>query len=277
MATSSETLTPVAAVAVEPEEHEPRFALSTPSAAVYDDYGKAPPSHPGEGWTRFVCISDTHSRVYPVPPGDVLIHAGDLSSWGSFAQLEVTVKWLMELPHPTKVVIAGNHDVHWVPRRFPDVEKACNLMASKAARDAGIHYLEYESMEIPTESGKRWKVYGSPAAPRYVPGSFQYKTPQEAEEIYNKVPADTEILMTHTPPHLTLDKARRGVRAGCPQLTEALAELKDCRLHVFGHIHEAHGAEVQEDPAGHTAGRVSVNAALPWGGQAVVVDLKDFA
>jgi hypothetical protein len=48
------------------------------------------PPHPGPEWTRFVLISDTHSRTqYPVPEGDVLIHAGDLSSWGGFWNLKV--------------------------------------------------------------------------------------------------------------------------------------------------------------------------------------------
>lgn len=62
---------------------------------------------------------------------------------------------------------------------------------------------------------------------------------------------------------------RRGVNAGCPILTATLAELGQCKMHVFGHIHEAHGVVV------HEGGGVSVNAALLGGyGQAVIVDLK---
>src|ERR1700734_1128681 len=55
------------------------------------------PCHPGDCWTRFVCISDTHSRKFRIPPGDVLLHAGDLSSWGEFEQLEMTIQWLKSL------------------------------------------------------------------------------------------------------------------------------------------------------------------------------------
>jgi len=71
------------------------------------------PEHPGKSdWTRFICISDTHSRVdFDIPDGDVLIHAGDLSSWGDLDQLETTVNWLKTLKHPIKILIAGNHDV----------------------------------------------------------------------------------------------------------------------------------------------------------------------
>lgn len=61
-----------------------------------------------------------------------------------------------------------------------------------------------------------------------------------------------------------------GVHAGCPTLSTTLDELKQCKLHVFGHIHEAHGAIIHEGVE-----RVSVNAAMVGGyGQAVIVDLK---
>lgn len=68
------------------------------------------PEHPGKGeWTRFVCISDTHSRIIPqVPDGDVFLHAGDLSFRDSepeqfLADLRRTVHWLKALPHEMKV------------------------------------------------------------------------------------------------------------------------------------------------------------------------------
>lgn len=78
--------------------------FSTDSVRVFIDYDiGAPPPHPGSSWTRFVCVSDTHSRTFTVPPGDVLLHAGDLSSWGYPHQLERTLAWLKTLGHPAKV------------------------------------------------------------------------------------------------------------------------------------------------------------------------------
>jgi Icc-related predicted phosphoesterase len=64
---------------------------------------------------------------------------------------------------------------------------------------------------------------------------------------------------------------KRGKNAGCETLSATLGELTRCRMHVFGHIHEAHGTSI------HAGGeRVSVNAAMTGGyGQAVIVDLKD--
>jgi hypothetical protein len=73
------------------------------SIVVHDYYGDDVPPHPGQGWTRFVCLSDTHSKTFAVPTGDVLLHAGDLSSWGTVKQLKVTVDWLLSLPHPVKM------------------------------------------------------------------------------------------------------------------------------------------------------------------------------
>jgi len=103
----------------------------------------------------------------------------------------------------------------------------------------------------------------------YVPGSFQYSTQEEAKALYDKIPNDVDILVTHTPPANTLDRTKKGTRAGCPVLAERLTQLPSCQLHVFGHIHESHGADISEN------GRVSVNAALQTGGRPTVVDLKD--
>lgn len=87
--------------------------------------------------------------------------------------------------------------------------------------------------------------------------------------IYSRIPNDTEILLTHTPAEHILDETKREVRAGCAILATRLKELEWCRLHVFGHIHEARGAEIGEDV------KVHVNAAIGsrMGGQPVVVDL----
>jgi len=70
------------------------------------------------------------------------------------------------------------------------------MMKNRAAKAAGVHYLEYESMELKT-GDKTWKVYGSPvcslfpnvmrmsdfaqATPRFMMGSFQYEKEAEAE------------------------------------------------------------------------------------------------
>ena len=57
--------------------------------------------------TRIVCISDTHNQTPKLPPGDVLIHAGDLTNQGSYSELKKTVRWLEKADFEAKIVIAG--------------------------------------------------------------------------------------------------------------------------------------------------------------------------
>lgn len=54
--------------------------------------------------------------------------------------------------------------------------------------------------------------------------------------------------MTHGPPYNILDLVdRNDENVGCESLTQRLPSLKP-RLHLFGHIHEAHGAEIRTYP-----------------------------
>ncbi|XP_066524994.1 metallophosphoesterase domain-containing protein 1 [Hoplias malabaricus] len=50
------------------------------------------------GYTRFVCISDTHSRTDSIqmPYGDVLLHAGDFTELGLPSEVKKFNDWLGE-------------------------------------------------------------------------------------------------------------------------------------------------------------------------------------
>ena len=79
--------------------------VSSSTSRLYTADGTDPNSLPPkeDGGTRFVCISDTHSKKYSyIPPGDVLLHAGDLSSQGFLHRLQKTLDWLGELSHSVK-------------------------------------------------------------------------------------------------------------------------------------------------------------------------------
>ena len=71
-------------------------------------------------------------------------------------------------------------------------------------------------------------------------------------EVWNKIPDDTDILITHGPPMYVLDKTVRGEHVGCYDLASKVSRL-DLKLHVFGHIHLMHGTE-------HINGTTFVNA-----------------
>jgi predicted phosphohydrolase len=57
-----------------------------------------------------------HNSTPPVPNGDVLIHAGDLTENSTLSELQAHIDWLSPLPHTHKVVITGNHDTYLDPQ-----------------------------------------------------------------------------------------------------------------------------------------------------------------
>ena len=82
----------------------PPVSLPSPTAIVHLEYEATnPPPVPSPEWTRFVCISDTHSRMVHVPPGDVLLHSGDLTAVGLYSDFQRTMEWIGDLPHRTKM------------------------------------------------------------------------------------------------------------------------------------------------------------------------------
>jgi Icc-related predicted phosphoesterase len=86
-------------------------------------------------------------------------------------------------------------------------------------------------------------------------GAFGLSSPADWTRLYATIPDDVDILVTHGPPYGILDASPGALHhAGCPQLLEAVARLKP-KLHVFGHVHGAHGMLSTEDT-------LFVNAAL---------------
>lgn len=55
--------------------------------------------------------------------------------------------------------------------------------------------------------------------------------------------AKITLRLTHGPPFGVFDRTNRDEHVGCESLASKLPELRP-RLHVFGHIHEGHGAHI---------------------------------
>ncbi|KAI0537948.1 Metallo-dependent phosphatase [Xylaria digitata] len=180
-----------------------------------------------------VCISDTHNSQCPIPPGDILIHAGDLTQSGSLEELQATISWLQGQPHQFKVVIAGNHDLLLDPSK--DDRSGEAALARKRIEWGGIQYLQDTSIVVALK-GRRLKIHGSPKSPRHGNWAFQY--PRESDVWKHTIPDDTDILITHGPPRAHLDLTT----LGCPHLLRELWRVHPT-LHVFGHVHEGYGHE----------------------------------
>lgn len=176
-----------------------------------------------------VCISDTHRLHHHVtlPKGDVLIHAGDVSKRGKKEEILEFLTWFAEQPFDHKIFIAGNHDYFFERTPREEVNK---LLPSD------VIYLQEEGVEI--DGVKFW---GSPITPYFFDWAFNRKE-HEIKAHWDKIPADTDVLITHGPAKGILDRTVYFKSVGCPELRKAIERIKPS-LHVFGHIHEAYGQE----------------------------------
>lgn len=175
---------------------------------------------------RLVCLSDTHNRAegIDVPAGDLLLHAGDLTGRGSLREIERAHAWLASLPHPRKVVIAGNHDF-----AFQDEPEAAREVMTD------VTYLEDAEVEV---DGLR--IWGSPWQPWFHDWAFNLPRGKAMAEVWERVSAGVDVLLTHGPPAGVLDRTVHGEPVGCADLRAALPRIRP-RLCVFGHIHEGYG------------------------------------
>ena len=187
---------------------------------------------------RIVCLSDTHNvhDWIDVPDGDVLLHAGDFTGRGRAEEVEAFGAFLAGLPYREKVVVAGNHDFMF--ERKP--EKARRLLGE-------VTYLEDSGVQI-----GELRIWGSPWQPWFHDWAFNLPRGEKLAGKWKLVPDETDILITHGPPHGILNELAQGGAIGCEELTLARRRIEP-GLHVFGHIHEAYGTHLED-------GILSVNA-----------------
>ncbi|PQE03061.1 calcineurin-like phosphoesterase protein [Rutstroemia sp. NJR-2017a BVV2] len=230
---------------------------SPPESAISPNRIPHPP--PRMRKTRFVCISDTHNASAPssfqLPRGDVLLHAGDLTNQGSFSELQKTLKWIEDADFEAKIIVAGNHDTS-LDSEFPTQHQQSHqhsLSLSLLTSSPSILYLSHSGAEInllsPTGPHTTFRIFGSPFSPASASasasasspwGAFSYPPPSP---IWNAIPLDTDIFITHTPPHSHLDARSDARPVGCEDLRKALWRVRP-RLAVCGHVHEGRGAEI---------------------------------
>ncbi len=179
---------------------------------------------------KIVLISDTDGRhnEVDIPDGDILIHAGDLSSRGKKEEIIDFLNWFSNQPHKYKIFIAGNHDFFFEREPKEIVE---------AIIPKNVIYLNDSGIEI-----EDIKIWGSPVQPEFYNWAFNRERGIDIKKHWDLIPKDTDILITHGPPEGILDKTVRGKGVGCEELLLTVNVIKP-KIHVFGHIHEAYGVE----------------------------------
>lgn len=185
------------------------------------------------------CISDLHGYYPKLEGGDLLIVAGDLTASDTHDQHCDFKKWLHKQKYRKKIVIAGNHDnqlVSLTPDPFIfssyNIETGEQVSYSEYLRDSGT---EFEGLKI---WGSPWSLW----FPGINPKCMAFVGNEEAlYDAYEKIPPNTDILITHSPAYGILDRTTADRSAGSNGLYGWLKYVGRPKLHVFGHIHEAYG------------------------------------
>ena len=195
---------------------------------------------------KIICISDIHSHLIEIPRCDLLLIAGDICP--NYYNNEIANqrdwlndhfrRWLRNLDVSKIIGCAGNHDFIFAENKHPT-----DLPWTYLFND----YTHFNDLKIYATPYQPWYYDWAFNAPKYdVDESFLTKE-------FNKIPDDTEILITHGPPASILDTGK-----GSNALLKRVQQLSKLKLHVFGHLHEGYGQRVIE----FSNNVVFVNAAL---------------
>lgn len=206
---------------------------------------------------RIVLISDTHNQHdgLVLPDGDILIHAGDFSGRGRVDEVGRFMQWFGKQRHPHKVLIAGNHD--FLAEKDP--------MTFASLIPDNVTYLNDSGVVM-----EGLKIWGSPIQPWFFDWAFNRQRGKDIAKHWALIPEDTDILVTHGPPHGILDRADDGKLVGCEELIKVVERIRP-KIHVFGHIHEAHGSLLQNGTHYVNASVLNLRYMLVW--EATVVDI----
>lgn len=184
---------------------------------------------------KLTVISDTHTKhkeiTHLLNKEDVFIHAGDASNTRDPAinqhEMFDFLEWYQGLDANHKIYVPGNHDT--------SVE--AGLIDSKDFPD--IHFLINRSIVIDGV-----KFYGSPYTPSFGTGWAWNMERSRITYVWNAIPDDTDVLITHGPPKgildLTTDKddPKRLVNCGCKSLLNKVLDTPRIQAHIFGHVHD---------------------------------------
>jgi Icc-related predicted phosphoesterase len=179
-----------------------------------------------------------------LPEGDLLIHSGDLTGLGRRDEVEEVFQWFKEIaPYYTHgiVFIAGNHDKSFDPKYnyLDNQRKKPDWIEEKLATlPSNVRYLENNGLTI-----EGLKIWGSPVSPWFYGDrwAFNKHRGEEINNVWNTIPNDTDVIITHGPPARIGDfipSSREYV--GCSDLLHRIQVIQP-KLVCFGHIHEGYG------------------------------------
>ena len=162
---------------------------------------------------KILHLSDTHGlhhQIKDLPEADVIIHSGDISHNGDENEVLDFLNWYIELPYRHKIFVTGNHDLClWDAEGIEDLPD-------------NLYFLQDRGVEI---DGVKFFGLGY----------------DHSEQL---IPNDTDIVVTHEPPVMILDRSA-GTHWGNSPLRNRIFDVKP-RYHLFGHAHESYGTIKQD-------------------------------
>jgi Icc-related predicted phosphoesterase len=174
----------------------------------------------------FMCISDTHGKHGWLTDTtcDVLIHSGDAANPRdphlNNNEMVDFLDWFSAQPAKYKIYVPGNHDT--------SIEKGLVTIPSN------VILLDHKEVTI-----EGFKIFGSPYTPEFGHGWAYNVDRRKLDDVWQDIPDDTDILITHGPPKTILDlTARDGsyFQCGCQHLLRRVLQIEPF-IHQFGHIH----------------------------------------
>lgn len=208
---------------------------------------------------RIVHISDTHNKHndIQVPECDVVIFSGDIGGRTHPKELVNFLIWFEKLPAKVKIIIAGNHDI-CLDRKWVDKQKQVGsiegLLATQHYYDCKV-LIESYKVKYLCETDYVYegvKFFGSPYSPSFHKDYWVFNADrgEEIKKKWDKIPKDTDVLITHSPAFGVLDEVSLANRTdwhvdghvGCEDLMNAIkSRLTSLKLHCSGHIHSNYG------------------------------------
>ena len=195
-------------------------------------------------------ISDTHGTQNKLDltkyPADVLVHAGDWTARDSKTEIINFLQWFSLQDYKHLILIAGNHE------KF--IEFNQSWFNGIITTFPNITYLQDSEITI-----DGIKFYGSPYSNMFFNWAFMEEE-NELQHIWDKIPDDTNVLITHGPAYGCNDRINnaygRDPHVGSKSLTKRKLSLQGTlKAHISGHIHQSYGVR-------NTGGCTNVCAAV---------------
>jgi len=179
-------------------------------------------------------ISDTHCKHdgLEIPDVDAVIHCGDESThgnaWMNESEARKFFEWYSALPIPTRIFVPGNH--------------------STAIEQGLIRASDYPTVTFLIHEQTEWnglKIFGTPYTPMFFDWAYM-KPRSELDAVWQSIPDDIDILITHGPPKGIFDvtgdmRTGEPVHVGSKSLTQHVEQRIKPKIHAFGHIHDERG------------------------------------